>query len=94
MARTSLASLIDELGDVKSQIDELKARESELREKILASGKGEAHGKRFQFKVTHSQYTSVDYKGLLEKLNPSPQLLTAYTTIQERVTLRISVYQP
>ena len=82
--------LIDQLGSIQSQIAELRQKEQRIKELLVNSGVDELEGTLFRAVVIRSEVKTIDYKGLIVKLKPSHQMMTAYTRINERTSVKVS----
>ena len=91
MAKTRSPNVLaDELGRLRVQIAALEEQEATLKRQIIAAGVDKAVGRLFAVTVVKAAVTSIDYKGLLEKLKPSQRLLKQFTTINERTQVRVT----
>ncbi len=83
----------DQLGSLRAQIKVLqdKAKEAEgfLKESELAS----ADGLRYHVAVVRADRKSVDWKAICAKLDPSYQLVSAYTRVKPTVSVRVSAHK-
>lgn len=87
----NIQTVVDELGRIRAQQGQLKDREAELRDIIKNANVPVALGERFEAKRVESDRTSIDWKSVAEKLNPSRQLITAHTSVSHIVSIRTSV---
>ena len=86
----SLGNLVDDLGKLKAKIAALKASEDALKAELRDRATRTAiEGRFYRATITRGQVTRVDYKAILAKLEPSPQLLSAHTRKAEQVTIRV-----
>ena len=83
-------TIADRLGRIKVQIDQLKEQEQKLKDQLIETGVEKATGRLFSVSVVRSTVTSIDYKGLLEKLKPSQRILTRFTILKDRVQVRVT----
>ena len=90
VVRLDLAKVVDQLGEVKAKIAHLKTVEDQLKKQLVESGEVEADGSVFRATVSFSNRETVDWKAVAEKLEPSRQLITAYTTVTPSTTVRVS----
>lgn len=88
--RLDAAKLADQLGETKAKIAALKAIEDDLKAQLLATGETEADGTMFRATVSFSNRETVDWKAVVEKLEPSRQLITAHTSYAPCTTVRVS----
>ncbi len=83
-------AIADALGEIKAKLAILKQREEELKTELIEAGIERIEGSLFRVCVSHSKIKRIDYRGLVERLEPSRQLVWAYTTEQERVQVRVT----
>ena len=82
---TSKADRLGQLCDRAKALDaEIKALKAEI------AAEGTKVGKRYKAEVIVSAVSSVDWKGLANRLKPSHQMLTAYTSIFKRTQVRVT----
>lgn len=83
--------LADELGQVKAQIADLKRHEEKLKDQLkkLLKGQGEAEGALFRATVSTFPTTNVDWRAIAERMEPSPQLVAAYTEHGEQTNVKV-----
>ncbi len=86
---TELEAMVDELGLLLARKAELSKREDELKKALRESGEVKVEGNLFRASVSRFETTKVDYKGICEKLEPSYQLVTAYTSKGEQCNVRV-----
>ncbi len=84
------AAAVDELGAIKAQIAELKAREEQIKQDLVECGVSEAEGRLFRATVSLVERETTDWKAVAQKLNPSRQLITAHTSSTTSSTVRVS----
>ena len=87
---TMIARMADELGRIKADKADLNSRENEIRNTLIDMGASSGEGDLFRFTLNESYRTVVDYKTIVEVLQPSRQLLTAHTKQVPAVTLRVT----
>lgn len=75
----NLSLVVDELGMTRARIAELREKEAYLEAKLKDEGHGKYQGAYFSATVSAYERTKVDYKGIIAKLKPSVQLMTAHT---------------
>ena len=81
---------VDRIGYLRSQIADLQA-ELKKREALLKEhGAGTYEGQLFRVTVTEVNGSRVDWKAVAAKLNPSRQLVRAYTKATHSVRLTVS----
>lgn len=69
--KNKLAPLVDELEQIKSQIDELKAREAEIKAVLLESGKEQVLGTHFKVLVSRYVVTKLDTAKIRRDMPPA-----------------------
>lgn len=87
-----VASIVDQLGQLKAQIAALRAQEEALKDLLADSGLAVADGHQFRAAISRIEARpSIDWRAIAEHFNPSRQLVTAHTSWGEPfVTVRIS----
>jgi len=87
-----LGGLVDKLGQVKAHLADLKKLENELKQDLIDSGLASIDGTFYRVAISECDgKTSIDWKAIAEKFNPSRQLVTANTTYgDDYVTVRVS----
>lgn len=85
-----VAGLADELGAIRAQQADLKDREREIRTTLIESGIEVFEDNFFRALVVESLRTTIDWKSVAAKLEPSHQLVTAHTSEKEVVSIRVS----
>lgn len=90
----NLEKNIDRLGEIAAIMAELKVEEAAIKNALIAR-KALGYGKEFEgslFRVTisHSVRSTVNWKAVATKLEPSRQLITAYTKESEVNTVRVT----
>ena len=83
---------IDKLGGLRAEIKRLQDEARRLEQEIKDAGH-DVDGLYFHGSVSHSERSTVDWKAVAAKLNPSRQLVTAHTKVSEVVTLRVSAHR-
>jgi len=84
--------IADELGLVRAQIAELKAREKELKAQVVEEGEP-VEGNYFRATPVWQDRDQINWKAIAQYLNPSHQLITAYTKHTVVVSVRVSAKQ-
>lgn len=94
MKKVSEMSLIDQAGYLKAQIAAQQERLNGLNEQILADLKVKKaykdEGEVFSVARVVQDYLQVDYKAVVEKLEPSRQLLAAHSAPVHKEYLKYS----
>ena len=85
-----VAGLADELGALRAQMADLKDREREIRDTLIAAGVKALEDDTFRALVVESIRTMIDWKTVAAKLKPSRQLVTAHTTEKEVISIRVN----
>ena len=79
-----LAVMVDQLGELDSQIKALTKRADKLKADIKAHGPERYEGQLYSALVYESEGRTVtDWRAIAEKFNPSRQLITAHTVTGE-----------
>ena len=84
-----LGVVVDQLGKLMAKIKDLSNQEAELKALLKDSGEPVVEGRLYRATVSKSEVSSVDWRAVAEKLEPSRQLVAAHTTESERVALRV-----
>jgi hypothetical protein len=85
-----LVGLADELGNIRAEMADLKNREEAIREIFINAKVDSLEDEIFRAKVVHSMRTSIDWKAVAAKLEPSRQLVTAHTSEKEVISIRVN----
>ena len=88
--KANITGLADELGIIRAKMADLKDREIEIREVMIAAGISAFEDKKFRAVVVESLRTMIDWKSVAAKLEPSHQLVSAHTTEKEVISIRVS----
>ena len=83
-----ISATIDELGQLKAKIADLKKREDELKDLLEGAGVTKAEGDLFRVTITQSVRESLDMEAVKAKL--SPQFIRAHTKETRYTTVRVS----
>jgi len=90
---TKHLNIADQLGIVRARISELQADEKALKAEIINAGHP-VEGELFRATPIVAERTTVSWKQVAAKFNPSRQLISAYskvaTVTSVRVTARLS----
>jgi len=84
------AGLADELGAIRAQMADLKDREGEIRDIMIAAGVTALEDDTFRALVVKSIRTMIDWKLVAAKLKPSRQLVRAHTTEKPVISIRVN----
>ena len=84
--------IADELGLVRAQIAELKAREKDLKAQVVESGEP-IEGNFYRATPVWQDRDQINWKAIAQYLNPSHQLITAHTKHTVVVSVRVSAKQ-
>lgn len=90
VAKRELPGLADELGFVRAQIADLKNREKDIRETFIEAGVKAMEGETFRAVVVESLRTTIDWKTVAAKMEPSRQLVRAHTSEKEVTSIRVN----
>lgn len=90
VAKKELPGLADELGFVRAQIADLKNREKDIRETFIEAGVKAMEGDTFRAVVVESLRTTIDWKTVAAKMEPSRQLVRAHTSEKEVTSIRVN----
>lgn len=89
-----LARKVDQLGYLKAQISDLekqaKALAGEVEAALLRGGDDSCDGQLFRAVLIRSERETVDWKAVAERLEPSRQLVRAYTKVTESCYVKIN----
>ncbi len=88
--KIEVAGLADELGFIRAQMADLKNREKDIRDIMIASGVKALEDDTFRALVVESIRTMIDWKAVAAKLKPTRQLVTAHTTEKEVISIRVN----
>lgn len=88
MSKKRIAELVDALGNTRAELAELKDQESDIKSRLIALGVDVAEGDYYRANVVTSNRTTIDWKTIAAKLEPSRQLVRAHTTEKEVVSVR------
>jgi hypothetical protein len=86
----NLTGLADELGIIRAQMADLKGREKDIREVLIAADVHTIEDEQFRAVVVESLRTTVNWKDVAAKLKPSRQLVTAHTTERPVISIRVN----
>lgn len=85
----SLEALADNLGSVRAKISDLREKETQLKEQLIEAEVEAVEGKLFRVTVSRFNMERVDYRGLVDRLDPPRRIVNQFTTVEEQV--RVSV---
>jgi hypothetical protein len=80
---------VDNLGIIKGRIADLALQAKIIETRLKDGGAGVHEGALFRVTVSVADRETVDWKAVAAKLEPSHQLVTAYTTYTEVVSVRV-----
>ena len=83
------AELVDELGALIAEKNDLLKREKDLKAKLADHGAGGYDGDLYRATVAITKGTTVNWKAIAQKLKPSRQLVQAHS--KPSVTTRVTV---
>ena len=83
---------VDRLGELRAELKTLKNEAATIEAFLKREGAGRYDGDLFCATVTESQRTTVDWKAVAAKLEPSRQLVSAHTSTTDVITLRLSAH--
>lgn len=79
-----LAAMVDRCAELRRQVDELTAEKRALEAELVATGLDRIDGTLHSVSISRSAgRETVDWKAIAAKLEPSRQLITAYTKLGE-----------
>lgn len=82
-------STADQLGLVKAEISRLQELKRQLKADVVACGET-VHGDFYDATPVFANVTSVDWKTIALKFEPSRQLIAAHSTRSVRTSVRVS----
>lgn len=88
----TFGAIADRLGQIKAQIADLKKIEAALSDELKVFGASSYEGVLYRAVIAErAATTKVDWEAIAKKLNPSRQLIQAYTRTGES-TITLTVY--
>lgn len=79
-----VGSIVDQLGQLKAQIADLRAQEDALKAALMETGLSSADGQQYRASIAWMDgRPTIDWRAIAEQFNPSRQLVTAHTTYGE-----------
>ncbi len=88
VVNVDFSGLVDELGLIKAQAADLKAREDAIKAQLQDAGITTLEGKFFRVAISETQRApKIDWEAIATKLEPSHQLVTAHTHAQASFTV-------
>ena len=90
VSKRDLVGLADELGNIRASLADLKDREGQIRKMFISAGIKALEDEQFRAVVVESLRTTIDWKTVAAKMEPSRQLVTAHTTEKEVISIRVS----
>lgn len=85
---TSVIPLADALGNIRAQIAELKKTEAALVAQVKDADTDVIEGDLFDAVRIVQYRTSINWKAIAAKLDPSRQLVTAHTSVKEVISVK------
>src|SRR4051812_38107121 len=79
----------DALGELKARIADLEALAKVEHARLVAMGAGAHEGETFRATVSVADISRTDWKAVAAKLEPSYQLVAAWTTAKPVTTVRV-----
>ena len=86
----NLTGLADELGTIRAQMADLKGREKDIREVLIDAGVHTLEDEQFRAVGVESMRTTIDWKTVAAKMEPSRQLVRAHTSEREVISIRVN----
>lgn len=87
------AKMADELGSLRAEIKVLQDQAKKIETLMKASGKDVFEGDLYCVTVVHQDRKAIDWKSIAGKLNPSRQLVQAWTKVNEVVSVRVTAHK-
>jgi|TARA_R110000868_G_scaffold2590_3_gene18607 hypothetical protein len=88
VVNVDFSGLVDELGLIKAQAADLKAREDAIKATLQDAGITTLEGKFFRVAISETHRApKIDWEAIAAKLEPSHQLVTAHTHAQSSFTV-------
>ena len=93
----NLGNVVDKLGQVKADLSDLKKKETEYRDQLVAAGITEQEGKLFRATVSTAPRNNTDWKAVLEHLEETDpkvfavvaKAVQAHTEATDVVTVKV-----
>ena len=82
----------DRLGQLRAEIAALQSEAKVIEASFKSEGPGVFEGHTFVATVVEAERTTVDWKAVAAKLEPSHQLVTAHTKVQTVTSLRVTAF--
>lgn len=81
----------DELGILRAKIASLREEQKNIEAYLKACGIDEVNGLEYRVTISYAvQRTTIDWKAIAAKLQPSRQLITAHTRMSEHDRVNVS----
>jgi len=90
LEEVSVAALADRIGELDAMMKPMSDERAALAAQLKELGAGRYAGQLWSCTVSESTRTSVDWKTIAERLNPSRQLVVAHTSQSPIVTLKVT----
>ena len=89
----SLKQTVDQLGEVRAQIAELRAQEDRLKSRLIDNGNDSVEGDYFKVIVVRTTVMTCNYRQVTESLRQTPrlkQLLDENRRSTDRISVRVT----
>jgi len=83
------SKLVDKAGALRAQVADLQDQLKAIEDQLKALPDGAYEGAKYRATISRYSRTTVDWKSVAAKLNPSRQLVTAYSKDTEVTTLKV-----
>lgn len=90
MNQSQISQIVDQLGELRAQIAALQDAYDTGAALLKEQGAGAYIGNNFDATVSVSERTTVAWKSVAEKLNPSRQLIAAHSTDSTVVAVKVT----
>lgn len=90
LEEVSVAALADRIGELDAMMKPLNDERAALAAQLKELGSGRYAGQLWSCTVSESTRTSVDWKTIAERLNPSRQLVVAHTSTSLVTALKVT----
>jgi len=86
----SYLMMVDQIADLDAKMAALKADREALAGELKTAGAGQYEGSLHIATVSESERTTVDWRTVAEKMEPSRQLIAAHSETRVVVSLRLT----